>query len=29
MQALPIGHGVNNTRNQGRELIEPAGVPLQ
>ena len=29
MQALPVGRAINNARNQGRELIEPAGAPVQ
>ena len=29
MQALPVGRGINNARNQGPELIQPAGAPLQ
>ncbi len=28
MQAIPLGTAVNNARNQGAELIEPAGAPL-
>ena len=28
LQAVPIGHGINNARNQGPELIQPAGAPL-
>jgi putative SOS response-associated peptidase YedK len=28
LQAIPIGGKINNTRNQGAELIEPAGAPL-
>ena len=28
MQAVPISSRINNARNQGAELIEPAGAPL-
>lgn len=28
MQAVPIGRQINNARNQGAELIVPAGAPL-
>lgn len=28
LEAFPVGRGVNNARNQGPELIEPAGAPL-
>ena len=28
MQALPVGRQINNSRNQGPELIQPAGAPL-
>ena len=28
MQALPVGAAINNARNQGASLIEPAGEPL-
>ncbi len=28
LQAIPIGRRINNARNQGPELIEPAGAPL-
>lgn len=28
MQAVPVGTGINNARNQGASLIEPAGEPL-
>lgn len=28
LQAVPVGRQINNVRNQGAELIEPAGAPL-
>jgi len=28
LEAVPIGRQINNARNQGPELIEPAGAPL-
>jgi putative SOS response-associated peptidase YedK len=28
LEAVPVGRGVNNARNQGPELIVPAGAPL-
>ncbi len=28
LQAIPVGRQINNARNQGPELIEPAGAPL-
>ena len=28
LQAVPVGRQINNARNQGPELIEPAGAPL-
>jgi len=28
LEAVPVGRAVNSTRNQGPELIEPAGTPL-
>ncbi len=28
LQAVPVSRKINNARNQGAELIEPAGVPL-
>ena len=28
LQAIPVGREINNARNQGPELIEPAGAPL-
>ncbi len=28
LQAIPVGREINNARNQGAELIEPAGAPL-
>ena len=28
LQAVPVGREINNARNQGPELIEPAGAPL-
>ena len=28
LQAIPVGREINNVRNQGAELIEPAGAPL-
>ena len=28
LQAVPIGRQINNARNQGPELIDPAGAPL-
>ncbi len=28
MQAVPVGSAINNARNQGASLIEPAGEPL-
>jgi putative SOS response-associated peptidase YedK len=29
MQAVPVSRRVNNARNEGAELITPAGEPLQ
>ncbi len=29
MQAIPVGRQINNARNQGPELIAPAGAPLE
>jgi hypothetical protein len=28
LQAVPVGRQINKVRNQGAELIEPAGAPL-
>ena len=28
LEAIPVGREINNARNQGPELIEPAGAPL-
>ena len=28
LEAIPVGRQINNARNQGAELIEPAGAPL-